>query len=61
MSTKELIDQFDDFLKSSVSKKRPSFEEVFEKTLEVTTPTEPGDLRQHRKPEVERAEMDEWI
>jgi hypothetical protein len=44
------------------SKKTKTFEEVFQATLDATTPTQPGDLRNERKWEDKpKEEMDEWI
>ena len=63
MST-ELRNQLEDFLKSEMksTNKPKTFEEVFQATLDVTTPTRPGDLRSHRKyDETPKDELDEWV
>jgi hypothetical protein len=62
--SKDLRDQLEDFMKGEMksSKKTKTFEEVFQATLDATTPTQPGDLRNERKWEDKpKEEMDEWI
>lgn len=61
--SKQLQDQLEDFIKESmVSKKSITLEEVFQKTLDITTPTEPGDLRSTRKWQQEpEDESGEWL
>ena len=62
--SKELRDQLEDFMKAEMksSRKTQTLEEVFQKTLEVTTPAQPGDLRNTRKWEDSPTEeLDEWI
>lgn len=49
MSKETLQEQFEDYAKSLLPKKQPSLEEIFQATLDVTTPAEPGDLRTTRK------------
>jgi hypothetical protein len=45
-----------------ISKKKPSFEEVFQKTLDETIPSTPGDLRNSRKwQDKPKEEFDEWL
>lgn len=42
--------------------KTKTFEEIFQETLDCTTPTQPGDLRTQRKWEDKpKDELDEWI
>ena len=61
--SKQLQDQLEDFIKETmVSKKTTTLEDVFQKTLDITTPTEPGDLRSTRKWEQDiEDESGEWI
>lgn len=60
---KQLQDQLEDFIKESmVSKKTTTLEEALQKTLDITTPTEPGDLRSTRKWQQEpEDESGEWL
>jgi hypothetical protein len=62
MST-QLRDQLEDFIKETlVSKKPQTLEDALQKTLDITTPTEPGDLRSTRKWKQEpEDESDEWL
>jgi hypothetical protein len=57
----KLKENLEDFLKEQMSgdKKKPTFEEVFQKTLDLTTPSQPGDVRNAREPEKQREE--EWF
>jgi hypothetical protein len=49
MST-QLRDQLEDFIKETlVSRKPQTLEDALQKTLDITTPAEPGDLRTTRK------------
>lgn len=59
----KLRDQLESFIKESmVSKKPTTLEEAFQKTLDITTPSEPGDLRNQRKWEQDpKDEFDEWL
>ena len=62
--SKELNDQLTAFLEQEMkSGQKPKiFEEIFQKTLDLTTPTQPGDLRNHRKwDEKPKDELDEWL
>lgn len=59
----DLRDQLEDFLKTEMKsdKKKLTLEQVFEKTLEITTISTPGDLRSTRKwDETPKTEYDEW-
>ncbi len=53
--------KLEDFLKEQVrgDKKKPTFEEVFQKTLDMTTPSQPGDVRNLR--EYEKKKVEEWF
>ena len=61
--SKQLQDQLEDFIKETmVSKKTATLEDALQKTLDITTPTEPGDLRSTRKWEQDiEDESGEWI
>lgn len=61
--SKQLQDQLEDFIKETmVSKKPTSLEEALQKTLDITTPTEPGDLRSTRKWQQDTEdESGEWL
>ncbi len=61
MSELDKQNDLEDFLKEQVrgNKKIPTLEEVFEKTLEITTPSQPGDVRNLR--EYEKEKTDEWF
>ena len=61
--SKQLQDQLEDFIKETlVPKKTTTLEDVFQKTLDITTPTEPGDLRSTRKWKQEpEDESGEWL
>jgi len=62
--SKDLRDQLEDFLRNEMkaNRKTKTFEEVFQSTLDITTPTQPGDLRNERKWEdTPKDELDEWI
>ena len=62
--SKELRDQLEDCIKAEMmsSRKKKTFEEVFQATLDETTPAQPGDLRNHRKWEDKpKDELDEWV
>jgi len=59
--SEQLKNSLEDFLRASIKSenKKPTLEEVFQKTLDCTTPSQPGDirnLREHDKPKVE-----EWF
>lgn len=57
-------DDLENFFKEGlgITKKKPTLEDVFQETLDKTTPTQPGDLRNHRKwQEKPKDEFDEWI
>lgn len=49
MSREALQEQFEDYAKSLVSKDKKSLEEIFQATLDITTPTQAGDLRTTRE------------
>lgn len=60
----DLKGEFEDFLKADMTfgKKKPSLEEVFQKTLDITTPTTPGHLQSMRKhQDSPKNDFDEWI
>jgi len=61
--SKQLQDQLEDFIKETlVSKKTTTLEDVLQKTLDITTPTEPGDLRSTRKWQQDTEdESGEWL
>ena len=61
--SKQLQDQLEDFIKETmVSKKTATLEDALQKTLDITTPTEPGDLRSTRKWQQDTEdESGEWI
>ena len=62
--SKELQDQLEDLMRADMrsGKKQKSFEEIFQATLDATTPAQPGDLRNHRKwDEAPKDELDEWV
>jgi len=61
--SKQLQDQLEDFIKETlVSKKTTTLEDVLQKTLDITTPTEPGDLRSTRKWQQDpEDESGEWL
>jgi hypothetical protein len=61
--SKQLKDQLEDFIKESmVPKKTKTLEDALQATLNITTPTEPGDLRSTRKWQQEpEDESDEWL
>lgn len=63
MKQTKLRNQLEDFIKeTTVSKKSSTLEDVFQKTLDITTPTDPGDLRSTRKWQQETEdESDEWL
>jgi len=59
-----LRDQLEDYIKGvMVPKKTTTLEDALQKTLDITTPAEPGDLRSTRKWKDERAEdeSDQWL
>ena len=60
---KQLQDQLEDFIKESmVPKKATTLEDVLQKTLDITTPSEPGDLRSTRKWQQDpEDESGEWL
>ena len=61
MSEQEKKNNLEDFLKEQMAgnKKKPTFEEVFQKTLDLTTPSQPGDVRSERV--YEKKKEDEWL
>ena len=61
--SKQLQDQLEDFIKETmVSKKTATLEDALQKTLDITTPTEPGDLRSTRKWQQDTEdESGEWL
>ena len=63
--SQELVNKFADLLKeaATANKPKPSLEEVFQKTLDETTPAEPGDLRQSRKwkDSWTNEDLSEWV
>ena len=62
--SKELRDQLEDFMRNEMKSNRngKSLEEIFQATLDATTPAQPGDLRNHRKWEDSpKDELDEWV
>jgi len=61
--SKPLQDQLEDFIKESmVPKKKTTLEEALQKTLDITTPSEPGDLRSTRKwRQDSEDETSEWL
>lgn len=62
MSREALQEQFEDFAKSLVKPQKKSLEEVFQATLDATTPSQPGDLRSTRKWEdTLEPEQSEWV
>ena len=61
---KELRDKLEDFMRSDMksNRKAKSLEDVFQATLDATTPANPGDLRNQRKWEdALKDELDEWV
>jgi hypothetical protein len=61
MSRENLQEQFEDFAKSLVKPQKKSFEEIFQATLDATTPDTPGDLRSTRKWPTEDESESEWV
>jgi len=61
--SKQLQDQLEDFIKETmVSKKPTTLEDALQKTLDITTPTTPGDLRSTRKWQQDTEdESGEWL
>ena len=61
MSEHKVKEDLEDFLKEQMAgdKKKPTFEEVFQKTLDLTTPSQPGDVRSERV--FEKKKVDEWF
>ena len=62
--SKELNDKLNNALAHDMKmyKKAKTFEQVFQETLDATTPTQPGDLRTPRKWEdAPKEELDEWV
>jgi hypothetical protein len=62
--SKQLRDQLEDFIKDALVSKTPqTLEDALQKTLDITTPTTPGDLRSTRqwKQESDDDESDEWL
>jgi len=49
VSKERLQEEFTEYARSLVRKEKKSLEEVLEATLDITTPTQPGDLRTTRK------------
>lgn len=49
VSRESLTQEFEDYAKSLVAKAKPSLEEVFQQTLDLTTPATPGDVRTTRE------------
>ena len=45
----KLQEQFEDYARSLVQKEKKSLEEIFQATLDITTPAVPGDLRTTRE------------
>lgn len=59
-----LLEDFEKAIKSDMisGKKKPSLEEIFQKTLDITTPSTPGLLQSLRKhQDSPKEEFDEWI
>jgi hypothetical protein len=59
-----LRDQLEDNFREDMGivKKKTTLEEVFQATLDKTTPETPGDLRNHRKwQEKPKETWDEWV
>lgn len=62
MSKEPLQEQFEDFAKNMVKPQKKSLEEIFQATLDITTPATPGDLRTTRKWEdTLEPEQSEWV
>jgi hypothetical protein len=61
--SKDLRTQLEDYIREAiVPKKGQTLEDALQKTLDITTPTEPGDLRSTRKWKQEpEDESDEWL
>lgn len=62
--SKELNDKLNNAFSHDMTlrKKSKTLEQIFQETLDVTTPTQPGDLRNHKKwDEVPKDELDEWV
>jgi hypothetical protein len=61
MSEHKVKEDLEDFLKEGMSsdKKKESLEEIFQKTLDLTTPSQPGDVRSERV--FEKKQPDEWF
>jgi hypothetical protein len=62
--SKELNDKLNNELarEMTLHKKSKTFEQIFQETLDITTPTQPGDLRSTRKwDEKPKEELDEWL
>lgn len=49
MGKEKLQEEFEDYARSLVKREQKSFEEVFQATLDLTTPTTPGDVRTTRE------------
>lgn len=48
--SKDLRDQLEEYIKEAIAPTKPqTLEDALQKTLDITTPTEPGDLRSTRK------------
>lgn len=57
-----LRNKLEDFIKDQlVRKNKPSLEKVFEETLKITTPSQPGDLRSTRKWKDIKEDESEWL
>ena len=61
--SKQLQNQLEDYIKETlVSKKPTTLEDALQATLDITTPTEPGDLRSTRKWQQDTEdESGEWV
>ena len=63
MNENTLITQLETYIKEVIaSKKSTTLEDTLQKTLDITTPTEPGDLRSTRKWQQDTEdESGEWL
>ena len=63
MNENTLITQLETYIKETIASKKPTtLEDALQKTLDITTPTEPGDLRSTRKWQQEpEDESGEWL
>lgn len=63
MNENTLTAKLETYIKEAIaSKKSTTLEDVFQQTLDITTPTEPGDLRSTRKWQQDTGdESGEWV